>query len=93
MWFSFSSALTVQQRIKLVCYLALYFNINYQKVSTYDGYYCSELLSRRRKRRLLTQNNRLLTYDPTKLLVHFGISTALGVDASSTVINSASTLT
>lgn len=48
--FTFASPLTVQQKIKLTCYLALQFNINYQKVATYDGYYCSELLSRRRRR-------------------------------------------
>jgi hypothetical protein len=46
--FYFSSALTTAQKIKLVCALALYFGIDYTKVSTWDGYYCSELLNRRR---------------------------------------------
>ena len=45
--FDFESTLTTSQKIKLVCALALYFKIDYFKVSTYDGYYCSELLSRR----------------------------------------------
>lgn len=47
MYFTFSSSLTTAQKIKLVCALALYFGIDYQKVSTWDGYYCSELLNRR----------------------------------------------
>ena len=47
MTFNFESKLTTSQKIKLVCALALYFNLNYERVSTWDGYYCSELLSRR----------------------------------------------
>lgn len=46
--FYFSSRLTTSQKIKLVCALALFFNVDYERVSTWDGYYCSELLSRRR---------------------------------------------
>jgi hypothetical protein len=46
--FYFQSRLTTSQKIKLVCALALYFNVDYERVSTWDGYYCSELLSRRR---------------------------------------------
>lgn len=37
----FSTALTVAQKIKTVCALALLFQVNYVKVSTADGYYCS----------------------------------------------------
>jgi hypothetical protein len=48
MTFSFVSIPTIDQKIKLVCYLALYFKIDYKKISTYDGYYCSKLLMRRR---------------------------------------------
>jgi len=47
MSFYFDSKLTTSQKIKLVCALALYFSLDYQRVSTWDGYYCSELLSRR----------------------------------------------
>ena len=46
--FYFESRLTTSQKIKLVCALALYFKVDYERVSTWDGYYCSELLSRRR---------------------------------------------
>lgn len=49
MTFSFASALSTAQKIKLVCALALEFKIDYKKVSTWDGYYCSELLNRRRR--------------------------------------------
>ena len=57
--FHFESTLTTAQKIKLVCALALQFEIDYEKVSTWDGYYCSELLNRRRlqehsARRMLT---------------------------------------
>lgn len=45
--FVFSTKLTIAQKIKASCALALLFNINYLKVSTVDGYYCSELLSAR----------------------------------------------
>ncbi len=41
MSFYFTSKLTTSQKIKLVCALALYFNVDYQRVSTWDGYYCS----------------------------------------------------
>ncbi len=47
MSFYFTQKLTTSQKIKLVCALALYFNLNYERVSTWDGYYCSELLNRR----------------------------------------------
>jgi hypothetical protein len=39
--FYFSSTLTTAQKIKLVCALALNFQVDYTKVSTWDGYYCS----------------------------------------------------
>ena len=38
---TFTSQLTVAQKIKTVCALALLFQVNYMKVSTADGYYCS----------------------------------------------------
>lgn len=41
MVFYFTSILTTAQKIKLVCALALNYQIDYTKVSTYDGYYCS----------------------------------------------------
>jgi hypothetical protein len=41
MSFKFNSVLTTAQKIKLVCALALQFKIDYERVSTYDGYYCS----------------------------------------------------
>jgi hypothetical protein len=47
MKFLFSSSLSTAQKIKLVCALALYFKMDYTKISTWDGYYCSELLNRR----------------------------------------------
>lgn len=39
--FIFASSLTTAQKIKASCALALLFQVNYQKVSTADGYYCS----------------------------------------------------
>ncbi len=39
--FFFETELTTAEKIKLVCSLALQFEINYYKVSTSDGYYCS----------------------------------------------------
>lgn len=44
----FSSPLSIAHKIKVVCALALLFQVNYYKVSTADGYYCSELLNSRR---------------------------------------------
>lgn len=40
----FHSAITVLQKIKTVCALALLFGIDYLTVSTLDGYYCSDLM-------------------------------------------------
>jgi hypothetical protein len=45
--FVFTTQLSIAQKIKASCALALLFNVNYLKVSTADGYYCSELLSSR----------------------------------------------
>lgn len=39
--FVFASQLTIAQKIKVSCALALLFQVNYIKVSTADGYYCS----------------------------------------------------
>lgn len=39
--FVFASRLTIAQKIKASCALALLFEVNYFKVSTADGYYCS----------------------------------------------------
>lgn len=39
--FVFESRLTIAQKIKASCALALLFEVNYYKVSTADGYYCS----------------------------------------------------
>lgn len=47
MEFTFSAPLGVMHKIKLVCQLSIYFGVDYQRVSTYDGYYCSELLGSR----------------------------------------------
>jgi hypothetical protein len=86
--FTFATPLTVQQKIKLACYLALQFKINYQKVATYDGYYCSELLSRRR--RLLQQEPSVSTpVDFHNLVVFFGISNDLTIDGSAALVTAA----
>ena len=85
MVFYFSSVLTTAQKIKLVCSLALTYQIDYTKVSTYDGYYCSELLNRR----LLYTNMivpRLLTVSSTPISVYFGINTDTTNDSSRAVI-------
>ncbi len=39
--FMFASSLTTAQKIKASCALALLFQVNYEKASTADGYYCS----------------------------------------------------
>lgn len=39
--FVFATSLTTAQKIKFVCFLALNFQVDYTKVSTWDGYYCS----------------------------------------------------
>ncbi len=79
MTFNFESKLTTSQKIKLVCALALYFNLNYERVSTWDGYYCSELLSRR----LLLQDikmPRLLPVSQYQTIVYFGVNNDLLID-------------
>ena len=58
--FFFSEVLSSAQKIKLACALALKFEVNYEKVSTADGYYCSELLDSRRL--LTTRTLAALTY-------------------------------
>ena len=81
--FMFESPLTAAQKIKLVCALALQFEIDYEKVSTWDGYFCSELLNRR----LLQQTSpRLLHISSGEVPVYFGINTQLTADTSSTVV-------
>lgn len=52
----FASTLTIAQKIKVVCALALLFQVNYYKVSTADGYYCSELLNSRLLQSQLSNN-------------------------------------
>lgn len=91
--FYFSAALTTAQKIKLVCALALYFGIDYTKVSTWDGYYCSELLNRR----LLQENsitpetneNRLLAAATYSVPVFIGINTKTNSDTSQTLVTAA----
>lgn len=96
--FNFASALTTAQKIKLVCALALYFGIDYTKVSTWDGYYCSELLNRRR---LLQEDvvgemkeqaimvGRLLPAATYTVPVFIGINTKTNSDTSQTLVNAA----
>ena len=94
--FVFAAVLTTAQKIKLVCALALLFEINYYRVSTADGYYCSELLSSR----LLTETSpdmasassswRLLSATPNRIEVYFGINNDMNIDGSSAQINSLS---
>jgi hypothetical protein len=43
----FTRQLTVQESIKVVCALALLFGVEYEMVSTVEGYYCSDLLTGR----------------------------------------------
>ncbi len=90
--FYFSAALTTPQKIKLVCALALYFGIDYTKVSTWDGYYCSELLNRR----LLLEDssteineNRLLAAATYAVPVFIGINTKTNSDTSQTLVTAA----
>lgn len=68
-YFYFQSELTTAEKIKLVCALALHFGISYTKVSTADGYFCSELLSTR----LLIQTPRILT-SGYQVAVYFGVN-------------------
>lgn len=88
--FYFSSVLTTAQKIKLVCALALYFGVDYTKVSTWDGYYCSELLNRRR---LLHEDraneSRLLSAVTYNVPVFIGINTNTNSDSSQTVVGAA----
>lgn len=72
----------------MVCALALKFEINYKKVSTSDGFYCSELLN---SRRLLQQNpRRFLATASNDVVVYFGINNDLNSDGTPTKINSQS---
>ena len=91
--FYFSAALTTAQKIKLVCALALYFGIDYTKVSTWDGYYCSELLNRRRLLQedttTQTNENRLLLAASYPVPVFIGINTKTNSDTSQTLVTPA----
>jgi hypothetical protein len=85
--FVFASVLTTAQKIKLVCALALNFQIDYTKVSTWDGYYCSELLNRRLlQEEDYNQNSRLLTAASSTVVVYFGVNTYTTSDTSRTTI-------
>ena len=81
--FYFVSALTTAQKIKLVCALALNFAIDYTKVSTWDGYYCSELLNRRL---LQEAPPRVLAASSFAVPVFFGVNTQTTSDGSATVV-------
>ena len=91
MVFQFETSLTTAQKIKLVCALALEFRIDYTKVSTWDGYYCSELLNRRRlyEETSITHApvQRLLQSSSSQVLVFFGVNTKTTADSSQTTIN------
>lgn len=97
MVFTFSSSLTTAQKIKLVCALALYFQMDYTKVSTWDGYYCSELLNRRRLQEVTgisdslvsKAHERLLTTPTYSIVVYYGINTETTSDTTQTAINTA----
>lgn len=93
--FYFSAALTTAQKIKLVCALALNFQVDYTKVSTWDGYYCSELLNRRRRlQELLPAPARKLVAQTFVVPVFFGVNTGAASDTSaSTVAAQANTTT
>jgi hypothetical protein len=87
--FYFAATLTTAQKIKLVCALALDFQVDYTKVSTWDGYYCSELLNRRR----LLQETQFIVHSPRMLAtqtyvvpVYFGVNTGSIVDTTSTTV-------
>lgn len=86
--FTFDSELTTAQKIKLVCSLALLFEVNYYKVSTADGYYCSELLNSR----LLLANSfpRQLSATPNRVEVYFGVNKDQNLDESPAKINALS---
>lgn len=81
--FYFESTLTTAQKIKLVCALALQFEIDYEKVSTWDGYFCSELLNRRL---LQAQLPRMLSIATGEVPVYFGINTHTTADGSAAVV-------
>lgn len=87
--FYFSSTLTTAQKIKLVCALALNFQVDYTKVSTWDGYYCSELLNRRLLYEVNTPKPRRLLPAATFVVpVYFGVNTGSNSDTSSTSVAS-----
>lgn len=77
--FFFETELTTAEKIKLVCSLALQFQVNYYKVSTSDGYYCSELLSSR----LLTESiHQRILQSSYRVSVYFGVNNELNEDLS-----------
>lgn len=98
MTFTFTSSLTTAQKIKLVCALALEFRMDYTKVSTWDGYYCSELLNRRRLQETSVIAEvgedketwiRLMQSSSTfEVVVFFGVNTQTTSDTTQTTINS-----
>jgi hypothetical protein len=82
--FYFTAALTTAQKIKLVCALALNFAVDYTKVSTWDGYYCSELLNRRRLQEVHSDSPpRLLAAQTYVVPVFFGVNTGSISDTTS----------
>jgi hypothetical protein len=89
MTFNFANALSTAQKIKLVCALALQFGVDYTKVSTWDGYYCSELLNRR----LLQEQPRLLQTNSYQVVVFFGVNTQTTSDTTQTTVNAAANST
>lgn len=86
--FVFSSALSTAQKIKLVCALALNFQVDYTKVSTWDGYYCSELLNRRRLQEVGNTfgPSRLLAATTYNVQVYFGVNTDAISDTSAATV-------
>lgn len=94
MKFLFSSSLSTAQKIKLVCALALYFKMDYTKISTWDGYYCSELLNRRLLQTELTEENpavsgRMLQTSTYSVIVYYGVNTESSSDTTQAIINAA----
>lgn len=87
--FYFTAPLTTAQKIKLVCALALNFQVDYRKVSTWDGYYCSELLNRRRLQEEETSSvgvPRMLVAQTYVVPVFFGVNVGSINDTTSTVV-------